>query len=304
MHPLGFWCAALAGTCVAMSLASCGPSNNQISVAVSASGTDPLKPGQTVSYTVSVTNRGPGAVTGVTARVDLPADMRYKATPTINGDGQARTQPVDPAVNTPNPQWGLWSLSAPRVNGDGSPRYAHIDITFMVAVAGSPGHYDLVPKASSDTLDGEAVGQPLGLDLTAAAHLSISAEARPTHVRPGDVVAYHVTVTNDGSGIAGGVSVLATLPPVMSYAGTDQLQGNFSRSSASDPARGAILAFYSGFTIPAHSDSGPGLVSWVMRAQVDRLAPPGSYPITLQMTDAQGDIVTLDGVQPVTVVTG
>jgi len=77
--------------------------------------------------------------------------------------------------------------------------------------------------------------------------------------------------------------------------------GNASRSRAIDPVKGAVEVFYSGWLLPAASSAGPGLVTVVFDAQVVARPAGGMFTVSAQLTDDQGDVVTLTGAAPVMV---
>jgi uncharacterized repeat protein (TIGR01451 family) len=264
-----------------------------LGVTISADGGADVKPGDKPSYTVTVTNQGTGQATGVSVRVDLPADFTYKSTKMIGGDGDARTQPVDAGINSPTPLWGLWTLAAPGVNADGTPRRSHVDITFVAEAQGKPGDYALAAKASSDASDGLITGTPMPIHVQPSTRLSVTMLALQSSVSPAGTVQYRLIVTNDGSGPASNVGILVSLPPVFQYDTTETMTGNSGRSNPVDPNHGAVVPFYGGFTIPARSDAGAGVLTIVFKATCVPAATGGTYGTTVQVTDGAGALTGL-----------
>jgi len=287
---------------VAAVLAGCGPQPNHVSITVAAA--DPaqgtLNAGDTADFTVTLVNEGTDSISGASLRVDLPADFRYKSTRSINADGAARTQPVDAAVNSSKPVWGLWSLQGPGRNSDGSVRRARVAITFETSTDGPPGDYPLIPSTSSDSSDG-VTGPRLTVHVDPTTRLSATVSALQVTVAPGDSVEYRVTVTNDGSGGANQVGILVTLPPTIVFEATEAVAGNSGRSGAVNPTAGGLLVYYGGYTIPPRSGAGPGLLSITFRARCVPAASGGRYTVSAQLTDQAGQVVTISDAAPVTI---
>jgi len=258
------------------------------------------RPGEDVQYKVAITNNGPGLASGVTLRVDLPTAFRYQSTPSVDTIGPTtRTQPSDPLVGTADPQWGQWSLGAPGVNADGTPAHAVLTITFAVRAAGKPGDYTITPHVFSEGSD-ELVGKDLAIHLYPASDLGLAVAVDEPTAKRGDLVHYHVSVINRGSGAAKSIGILVTLPGAIVFERTEQVQGNFTRSGAIDPTRGALVVYYGGYTLPAASDARPGSLAIVFSAKVLPTALAGRYTVTAQLTDADGAIVAVGDTAAVT----
>ena len=260
-----------------------------------------VRPGDDVDYKLKVTNNGPGEATGVTVRVDLPTAFRYKSTPSIDTTGPTtRTQPSDPPVDSANPQWGQWSMGAPGFNADGTPAHSALLITLDVRASGSPADYQLTPHVFSDSGD-EVVGQPAKVALSPASDLNLTVAVEEAQAKRGDLVHYHLTLLNRGSGTAQAVGILITLPDGIIFNKTEHLEGNFSRSSPIDPIPGALIVYYGGFVLPAASSARPGALTIIFTAKVLATAVGGTYPVTAQLTDKDGTVVQLNDTAPVTV---
>ena len=272
----------------ALALGSCGDSSVNLETTVKAKDKDTsVKPGEQHQYVVTVVNKGPAQATRVNVHVDLPGGFRYKATISIDGDG-ARTQPVDAAVNSASPEWGSWSLAAPGIANDGSEHDASVVLTFSAEAGGKPGTYQLQAKASGDNTEGDVTSAPLVLELSAAPKLSVAVAAQPSAVHVNDFVNYRVTITNDGTGPANGVAVLVTMPAMLAYADSRPPEGNSSQSNKLDPIKNTSAPFFGTYTIPAKSDSGPGVLALVFRAKVVPAGTAGSFPVSVQVTDCNG----------------
>ncbi len=262
-----------------------------------------FKAGDTPTYTLSIVNGGPQAASGVSARVDLPDGATYVATNTIDSDpyGVLRTLPQDPGVRSNNPSWGVWTLNAPVTQADGTVRRPFVAITFTIAVKSKPGSFPMVPHVFSDSADGELVGRAAPLKVGPSGHLNISIAAVPNRVKREDDVTYLVTVTNDGSGPSSGVDVLITLPDILAFTRTERLGGNATRGTPTDPAPNAVVLDYGGWTIPAAGNAGPGRLTIVLKAHVVPSAYMGRYPVTVQVTEANGTVTSVPDTAPINI---
>ncbi len=281
---------------------ACGAGSSQLTTTLSAINSGSVNPGDSPTYVIKIVNKGPGVATGVAVRVGLPAEFTYKATTEIGGNGQVRTQPYDAAARSRDPEWGLWSLPAPATSASGSAVYGELSITFSVDAGGAPGNYKMTAHPSSDSTELIADAKPLDVTIAAAPHLSMQISATPGTIRPGSNVTYVVTVTNDGSGPATAVNVLVTLPAAFAWTDTVGISGNSSRSNAVDPLKLTSLVDYGGFTVPAHSDSGPGVLMITFHAHCLPGMPVGSYSASAQLTGASGVSVVVRNTVPVSVV--
>ena len=205
-------------------------------------------------------------------------------------------------VNSRNPEWGLWSVPATAVLNNGSVKPGELDITFTVDVQGQPGNYQMGARASSDSTEGDINATPLPVVVAAVPHLSVALAADPGTIRAKATVTYRVTVTNDGTGSADGVSVLVSLPGAFTYTDTAGVGGNSARSDPVNPIKNSSLVHFGGFTIPAHSDAGPGVLVITFHSLCLTGTAPGLYPASAQVTDAGGRVVIIRDTVPISVV--
>jgi uncharacterized repeat protein (TIGR01451 family) len=331
-----------------LALSGCGSGSGQLSVSLTGAytgttgynATDPstyphYSPGDEATFTVHAVNNGPGSVTGVTVHVTLPESFRYHATTSIAAPGATRTQPLDAAVNSTAPIFGLWTLEPPGSAGAGVA--SAVDITFTAYVNGGPGGVVVQAYAAGDTNAGQTNASAYNVIVDAAAKVSALVSVSPAAVKRGGTVTYQVRVINGGTGNAKDVGVLVTLPPVMTFAGSViPFAGDGTRNMGVDPFKNTLEVFYDGFTLPPLSNAGPGYVVIVFKATVlgggraistpqptasaespDTTAsagpsgpppssapstvPPGSYTIDVNLTDSAGDTFSLHAIAPVAI---
>jgi uncharacterized repeat protein (TIGR01451 family) len=298
---VALYCTTLLVPLLCMALAGCGGSGGQISVALSAQDNAPFHAGDTPTFEVVVRNMGPGDAPGVVVRADMPANFRYKSTENISGDGEARTQPIDAHVGSQNPGWGLWDLAAPTL-ANGKKTYANVTIDFTVDIEAQPAKYTMNARASDDNTSSDLISAPIFVEVQAAPRLALTAKVSPSTLAAGGMAKYSITLTNTGTGIAGNVGILITLPPVVVFqSSVTPFGGNASRSNPSDPARGSVEVFYGGFNVPPASSVGPGFVTLAFIAQVVAKPTPGAYTLNVQATDSLGDVVMLHTVASIIV---
>ena len=331
-----------------LALAGCGSGSGQLSVSLTGAytgtsgynATDPntyphYSPGDEATFTVHVVNNGPGSVTGVTVHVTLPDSFRYHATTSIAAAGATRTQPLDAAVNSTAPIFGLWTLAPPGSAGAGVA--SAVDITFTAYVNGEPGGAVVQSYAAGDTNAGQTNASAYNVVVDAAAKVSALVSVSPSTVRRGGTVTYQVRVINGGTGNAKDVGVLVTLPPVMTFAGSvTPFAGDGTRNAGVDPLKNTLEVFYDGFTLPPLSNAGPGYVVIVFKATVlgggrttstpqpttspessdatgsaspngpapssaPSTVPTGAYTVDVNLTDSAGDTFSLHAVAPVSI---
>jgi uncharacterized repeat protein (TIGR01451 family) len=284
-------------------VSGCSSGIGQLSVVMRADwGKGAYTPGTTPpNFQVIVTNLGPGNASGVVIHALMPHTFAFDTTNSIQTTGAARTTPEDATAGGSNPEWGVWSLSAP-TSPNGTISYSSITIDFAANITAPPSTYSLQAQVVDDNLTSTVVSQPLQVEVNEAPRLGISASVSPTSVHPGGEVTYRIDVTNTGSGISPHVDVFVTLPPALQFQSTIMpFGGNSSIEQLILPVKGAVVAFYGGFELPPQTSLGPGKL--VIQFIVQCVPNPGRgvYPIQAQVTDTLNDSATITGAAPVNI---
>ena len=161
-----------------------------------------LKPGDTQSYTLTITNPGPGTAGSVSVSDDLTDvldDADYNNDVSINGPGTI-------AYNEPSLTYSA-AVLAPNQT---------VTITYSVTTKNPR------PTTANHTLNNRVVGPGCPVDSTstdcvaaasveAAPHMDVSKTAPTDPIRPGEVLTYTVVAKNDGDAPAMGYHLIDNL---------------------------------------------------------------------------------------------
>ena len=179
---------------------------------------DPVTVGQTLTYTITVTNNGPDGATGVTMTDILPGGVTYgSATPS-----QGSCSELSGTVTC-----NLGSLA----NG------ASATITILVTPT-APGTITNTATVTGTENDPNTANNNTGPVSTTvnpipppSADLSITKTDSPDPVTVGQTLTYTITVTNNGPSGATGVTVTDTLPGSVTFVSASPTQGSCTPSS-------------------------------------------------------------------------
>ena len=211
-------------------------------------------PGETVTYTLSMSNGGPQAASGVSVSEPLPAAVTYVSD---TGGGA-----YDPAT-------GIWTVGG-LVNG-GS---ATLTITATVNGAATAGATvtNTADIITSDQSDFNSADDSASASFTVpAVDLAISKSASPTVANRGDTVTYTVTVSNPSATNANGVEISDPLPASVNWQADDS-------GGIYNPATGSWAVG----SIPAG-----GAATLNITVQVAASAPTGTVTNTASITTAE-----------------
>lgn len=192
---------------------------------------DPVVLGQNASYTLTATNNGPSATTGVVVTDTLPAGTTFvSATPSAGSCSQASG-----VVTCP-----IGSLASG----------ASATVTIVVTPTAEGGINNTATVASDDfdtNTANNTASAATSVRALVTADLSLVKTDRPDPVRVGRRVTYTLTVKNDGPAAASGVEVIDALPAGARYvsakagAGTCVRKGTLVTCSIGNLASGGSV---------------------------------------------------------------
>jgi large repetitive protein len=187
-------------------------------------------PGDTVTYTISVTNNGPGVANDVIVSDALPASLRFQSitpaatftctTPAVGANGTV-TCIGGPLANAATATFTLVTTIAPSASG-----------SFMNTAVASTSDTDPVSSNSTDASD------PI---VIASADVSIVKTTNATQAPSGSTITYTITVTNNGPDTATNVVVSDNLPSGLQYVSAVPSQGSCAGTDPFTCSLGTLL---------------------------------------------------------------
>jgi len=186
------------------------PEGTSADLGVTISGApDPVTAGESLTYTINVTNIGPNAGQQVSLTVPVPAGTTFASFTPASG----------------------WNVTAPAVGGSGSV----VATTASLASAGSPLTFTFVVTVNGASTDGSNISGSASVasgttddpdsannsdETTTTVHVAapamadvgVTVSATPDPIAPGGLLTYTITVTNDGPDAASGVGMTNDVP--------------------------------------------------------------------------------------------
>ncbi len=173
-------------------------------VAITADSPDPVGVGQTLSYTVEVSNQGPDAATGVVLNDTLAASVTFVDASSDVGDPPTQANGVVTA--------GIGGLAANQT--------ATVTIRVRPNAAGTISNAASVAGTSTDPDMSNNTAKPEEtqvLDTAGTADVALTMTAAPGTVGVGENLTYTITVRNNGPASVPNVTVLDTLPDGLTF---------------------------------------------------------------------------------------
>jgi uncharacterized repeat protein (TIGR01451 family) len=195
---------------------------NSADVAVTVTGPSSVTAGTNATYTVTVTNSGPNAASGVVLTDTLPAGSTFVSMDqtagadsfTLSQSGGTATETAGAAIASGSSDTFTLIVTAA---ADATPGSTFNDTASVTATTADPN-----TSNNSATQSGTIVGAPADLAV---------ATSGTTTANEGDQVTYTVTVTNTDSANSGtGVVLTDTLGANLTYVSATTSQGTFSQS--------------------------------------------------------------------------
>ena len=194
------------------------PSNGTADLSVvKSTQTTTAAPGDTVTYTISVTNNGPHPASDIIVNDALPASLLFQSiTPA------ATFTCTTPAVGT---NGTITCLGGPLPNG----ATATFTLVTTIAPSASGSVANVVVASTSDTdpVSGNSSSTSAPV-IIATADLSIAKTTTATQAQSGSTITYTITVTNNGPDTATNVVVSDNLPAGLQYVNATPSQGSCS----------------------------------------------------------------------------
>ncbi len=167
--------------------------------------------GDTITFTVTLTNAGPDAATGVTVNDLLPAGLTFVS--------------ATPSQGTYDSATGVWTV------GTVDPGFART-LVLQALVVGSAPATNTATIGHSDQFDPNAANNTAGVTETPQqADVSITKTVNNPTPNVGDVVIFTVTVTNSGPDPATDVQVTDLLPTGLTLVLATPSQGAYSSAT-------------------------------------------------------------------------
>ena len=237
---------------------------------------DPVLAGETLVYTIVVSNAGPGTATDVAVADTLPAGVAFISAAVSGGSGTESCGEAGGVVSC--------------AHGTIDPGDAET-ITLTVAVDPSAGG-SIVNSAtvlgSTTDPDGSNNDDSASVSVNAEVDLSLSKTASPPAVDPGDAITYTIIVTSGGPSVATGVVVADPIPAGVTFDSASSTQGPCSI--------GAVLSCSIGTMIPGSSVTITVIATAVSAGTVVNTATVStSTPDTNSSNDSDSAAITISG---------
>jgi uncharacterized repeat protein (TIGR01451 family) len=230
-----------------------------LTVAAAAS-TAQVTTGGVATYVVSVSNVGSAVAKSVVVSVSLAPGFLYTTTTGYEGNS-VRVSAVDPPGNSLLPVWSSWDIPG-AVNGAAG----LLRLTFQARVLAAvvPGLYNLtVAVSSAKDVPPQTIGNTALVAVGKGTTIPITMTVAPTasYVAQNGTVTYVITVENDSTDAAKGVTVTDTLPLGFAFQSTNSIVINGQNAgSRLQPPGGSATPQWGPFTIPGGGFNGATLV--------------------------------------------
>jgi uncharacterized repeat protein (TIGR01451 family) len=186
------------------------PQQADLRMAKTVSNSTPLV-GDVVTFTVTLTNAGPDAVTDVLVTDLLPAGLAFASATPGQGTYAAGT--------------GLWDVGAVANGGTAT-------LTLLARVVSPAAQTNTAAVSAADQFDPNTGNNAASATETPpAADLAVKKVAAPVRVVVGHLVTFTITVRNLGPGTAPGVVVADKLPAGLAFVSAKPSQGTYSAAT-------------------------------------------------------------------------
>ncbi len=167
--------------------------------------------GDTVTFTITLTDNGPDAATNAQVTDLLPAGLSFVS--------------ATPSQGAYNSSTGLWTVGTVNV---GAPQTLLIDATVITASA----HTNTATVTASDQFDPDSANNIASVVVSPQqADLALAKTVSDPTANVGDTITYTITLTNSGPDEATGVQVIDPLSDGLSFVSDTASQGTYDPTS-------------------------------------------------------------------------
>jgi uncharacterized repeat protein (TIGR01451 family) len=207
-------------------------------VVTKADSVDPVVAGQTLTYTLDVTNNGPSDATSVVMTDVLPAGVTYQTSSATQGTTAESSGTVTATIG---------NIAA------GATETVTIEV---LVVASTTGTLTNTANATGAETESNSANNSASEDTTIAREidLAITKTAVPNPVAAGNSLSYTIVVTNNGPSDASGVTVTDVLPGEVTYGTGSSTVGTVSNSSGTVTGTIGDLAVGASATVTINVD--------------------------------------------------
>ena len=225
-----------------------------------AAATAQVTTGGVATYVLSVSNVGSAVAKSVVVSVSLAPGFLYTTTTGYEGNS-VRVATVDPPGNSLLPVWSSWDIPG-AVNGAAG----LLRLTFQARVLAAvvPGLYNLtVAVTSAKDVPPQTIGNTAPVAVGKGTTIPITMTVSPTapYAAQNGTVSYVITVENDSTDAAKGVTVTDRLPLGFAFQSTNSIVINGQNAgSRLQPPAGSATPQWGPFTLPGGGFNGSTLV--------------------------------------------
>ncbi len=191
--------------------------------------------GDTATFTVTVTNLGPSAATGVRVEDALPAGLSFVS--------------ATPSQGSYDPGTGLWTIGNLAASGAG----AVATLTVSATVDSDAGATNQASLDALDQTDPNSGNNQAEASVTPVASADVSvSKTGPADATPGTQVTYTLVVSNAGPSTAAQVSLADPTPAGLTFVSADAPCAGGFPCNLGDLAAGASVTVNVTYAIPAN----------------------------------------------------
>ncbi len=268
-------------------------------ILTAAAATGQVLTGSMASYVISVANVGSAVAKSVAVSVSLAPGFLYTTTNGYEGNSLRVTQ-VDPPGNSLLPVWSSWDIPGA---SNGAPGLLRLTFQARVLPGVAPGLYNLTAAVTSARdVPPQTIGNtaPVSVGKGTRVPITMNVAATAPYAAQNGTVTYVITVENDSTDAAQGVTVTDTLPQGFAYQGTNAIVINGGNvGSRLQPPAGSPTPQWGPFVIPAGGFNGATLVL-TFTAKLNG-ASLGPHPNVVSGNSSNAQITGGSDATPVTV---